>query len=976
MSQVIAGIYEIQEKIGAGGGGVVYLGKHLRLNKQVVLKADKRTLSVGVDTLRREVDMLKGLSQTYIPQVYDFVQEDGIVYTVMDYIEGESLDKLLARKQLPTQPQMIGWAVQLLEALDYLHSQPPYGILHGDIKPANIMLRPEGNVCLIDFNIALALGEDGAVKVGYSRGYASPEHYGADYIEQNRPAAVGAASSIKTGSRLQDPGSTLLLGEEDKTVTLYKTKERIDSSGSLAGSITRRKKGIMLDVRSDIYSLGATLYHVLSGRRPAEDAREVVPLEADVCSPEISAILQKAMAPNPEMRYQSAKEMRMAFLQLHQNDVRVLRRKRRKVLAAAALSVLFFIGGLSSFVGLRQMEQIQTALTLAEYSANALEKGDVSEAIRQALLGVPEETSLLSVPVMPQIQKALTDALGVYELSDGFQALDTITLPSAPFEMVASPKGTRFAVVYAYEMTVFDMENLKVIARLPIQESALSDVIFLNEEQIVYAGKNGVTAYDLDAQSVLWVGEMATNLAVSGDRMTVAAVNRDENSAMLYRANDGEKAGECSFDQLHLPIAFNDIFADPNNYIFSLNEDGSLLAVSFNNGGLMVFDWENPENDLIIYEESDYQRFEGGFCDQYFAFTAQKNGEALFGLIDSIEGRYIGSYESKDNFLLCVDDRGIYLANGNLLVNINPDTMEEKELAYTNSVSITAFSAGARYALVATEDNCFSFYDSGANLVSTESSAEKCDFVTLTEKYAIVGNRNEPELRILELENHTEAQLLSYDARYPHEEARISQDGKRAMLFSYQNFCIYDMQGNLLMQMELPDSESIYDQQFVRGEEESWLEVIWYDGMVRRYRASDGQLFFEEMGEKPSRDLEEEFIVGRYRISSSLHSAPQVYELKSGRQVAVLEEDSYLTYVTQVGEYFITEYISTAGERYGILLDENFQKLAYLPGLCDVIGDNMLVFDFKSGDLRQCPLYSLSELVALGNTRLYNNEEK
>lgn len=88
MSQIIAGIYEIQEKIGAGGGGVVYLEKHMRLNKQVVLKADKRTLSVGVDTLRREVDMLKGLSQTYIPQVYDFVQEEGVVYTVMDYIEG------------------------------------------------------------------------------------------------------------------------------------------------------------------------------------------------------------------------------------------------------------------------------------------------------------------------------------------------------------------------------------------------------------------------------------------------------------------------------------------------------------------------------------------------------------------------------------------------------------------------------------------------------------------------------------------------------------------------------------------------------------------------------------------------------------------------------------------------------------------------------------------------------------------------
>ena len=190
MSRIIAGIYEIEKKIGAGGGGIVYMGRHLRLKKPVVLKADKRTLNAENEALRREVDMLKELNHTYIPQVYDFVQEDGVVYTVMDFIEGESLDKLLGRNQIPAQPQVIQWACQLLKALNYLHSRPPYGILHGDIKPANIMLKPDGDICLIDFNIALALGEDGAVKVGFSRGYASPEHYGADYISGQKKAAV------------------------------------------------------------------------------------------------------------------------------------------------------------------------------------------------------------------------------------------------------------------------------------------------------------------------------------------------------------------------------------------------------------------------------------------------------------------------------------------------------------------------------------------------------------------------------------------------------------------------------------------------------------------------------------------------------------------------------------------------------------------------------------------------------------------
>ena len=190
MGQIIAEIYEIEQMIGSGGGGIVYLGRHLRLNKQVVLKADKRTLATRPEALRREVDMLKNLSHMYIPQVYDFVEQNGVVYTVMDFIQGESLDKLLDRGEYPSQPQVIQWAVQLLEALKYLHSRPPHGILHGDIKPANIMLRPNGDICLIDYNIALALGEDGAVRVGASRGYASPEHYGQSFARGSASQAT------------------------------------------------------------------------------------------------------------------------------------------------------------------------------------------------------------------------------------------------------------------------------------------------------------------------------------------------------------------------------------------------------------------------------------------------------------------------------------------------------------------------------------------------------------------------------------------------------------------------------------------------------------------------------------------------------------------------------------------------------------------------------------------------------------------
>lgn len=975
MSQIIAGIYEIEKQIGAGGGGIVYLGRHLRLKKQVVLKADKRTLSTGTDVLRREVDMLKELSHTYIPQVYDFVQENGVVYTVMDFIDGESLDKLLARRQKLTQPQIIGWACQLLEALSYLHSRPPHGILHGDIKPANIMLRPGGDVCLIDFNIALALGEDGAVKVGFSRGYASPEHYGADYIRDHKPAAVGQGSVRKIPRQIQSFDTVRMENKQGETRTYQEKTVTLPVSSPLEKSTTGGSRGILLDVRSDIYSLGATLYHLLSGCRPESDALEVKPLGLEVCSPEVSAILQKAMAPDPKMRYQSAKEMLEAFLQLHKRDRRVIRHKKRIRISSALLVFMFLFGGACTFTGLKQLEQIQTALALAEYSADALGKGDVSGAIEQALQAIPRGKSILEAPVTAQAQKALTDALGVYNLKEGFHGDDLLELPSVPFCITASPEGNYFAVVYAYETAVFDIRSQERIAVLPAQKSALSDAVFVDETHLVYAGEQGVTAYDLKEQKVLWTGEAATTLAISADRKVIAAVDREEDHAVIYRAADGGIIKECSFSGLHLAVAANDIFADPENNIFALNENGSRLAVSFYNGGLTIFDLQDSLKDLVIYEESDYKHFEGGFSGHYFAFTANKPGKALFGLVDTQKAAYVGGTESQDPFLLKTDEQGIYLARGNVLVRFDPDTLEEKELAYTNHADIKAFFVGKEYTVAAADNRSFSFYDSGAHVLSTESCSENCDFVVLTDENAILGNRSEPSLRLLRLERYKDKELLSYDARYPHDEARISEDGQTAMLFSYKGFRIYRMDGSLVTETELPDKENIYDQQFRRNEGGSWLEVIWYDGTVRNYDAADGTLILEEVRERPSKDLYEEFYVGEYCIASSLHEAPEVYDAKSGKLAARLEEDSYLTYVTQAGEYIITEYISAEGERYGLLLNEDFEKLAYLPGLCDVFGD-MLVFDYKSGNLRQCRLHSLQELIALGETYLQNTNER
>ena len=223
-----------------------------------------------------------------------------------------------------------------MEALSYLHrpvhGDPPRGYVHSDIKPANLMRTPDNDVCLIDFNIALALGEENVI--GCSAGYASPEHYGLDFSSDYDTSV----SQSKSGSKLMNlmhrgrnaAVSEAVGKEKDRTVLLQDaaldSTVKLPESGMEAESSKTR---IMVpDVRSDIYSVGATLYHLLSGKRPARHAKEVEPLSQEEFSSQIVAIISKAMNPNPDLRYQTADEMLNAFAQLHSNDVRMLRWKR------------------------------------------------------------------------------------------------------------------------------------------------------------------------------------------------------------------------------------------------------------------------------------------------------------------------------------------------------------------------------------------------------------------------------------------------------------------------------------------------------------------------------------------------------------------------------------------------------------------------------------------------------------------------
>lgn len=227
---VLRGRYKIIELVGQGGMGAVYKAQDLRLEgricavKEVLPALSESALSTEElaqmsEQFRTEASTLSRLDHPNLPKVSDYFAAQGREYLVMDYVAGRDLEEILRERQKAGEPlleeEVLSWAAQLLDTLEYLHDQDPI-VLHRDIKPSNIKLTPRGTVKLVDFGLVKVLQQDDSrtVTVVQGRGtaaYTPLEQYGGD-------------------------------------------------SG-------------FTDARSDLYSLGATLYHLLAGVPPV-DAKE------------------------------------------------------------------------------------------------------------------------------------------------------------------------------------------------------------------------------------------------------------------------------------------------------------------------------------------------------------------------------------------------------------------------------------------------------------------------------------------------------------------------------------------------------------------------------------------------------------------------------------------------------------------------------------------------------------------------------
>src|SRR5450759_3018471 len=266
------GPYEIQSLLGAGGMGEVYLARDTRLQRTVAIKVLPAHLSSSPDLHTRfeqEAKSISALQHPNICVVHDIGSQGGIDFMVMEYVAGQTLDKLIPPCGLPTD-LAIKYAVQIAEALSRAHAA---GIVHRDLKPANVMVDDTGLVKVLDFGLA----------------------------------------------KLAAPASTL--GGEGATMVSGSTTPGM-IVGTLAYMSPEQAEGKIIDARSDIFSFGSVLYEMLTGSRAfdaqssaallaavmRDDPKPVNELKRDV-PPEVRKIVTRCLKKDPAARYASGAEL-------------------------------------------------------------------------------------------------------------------------------------------------------------------------------------------------------------------------------------------------------------------------------------------------------------------------------------------------------------------------------------------------------------------------------------------------------------------------------------------------------------------------------------------------------------------------------------------------------------------------------------------------------------------------------------------
>ena len=371
IGSLVDGKYKILSKVGQGGMSVVYMAINEKANKTWAVKEVRKDGVLNFEAVKQglvaETDILKKLSHPNLPSIIDVIDNDDSFIIIMDYIQGNSLNKAL--KEYGAQPQeyVIEWAKQLCDVLGYLHSRKPPNI-YRDMKPSNIMLKPDGNVTLIDFGTAREFKEKNLADTTClgTVGYAAPEQFGG-------------------------------MGQTD--------------------------------ARTDIYCLGATLYHLVTGCNPSEPPYEMKPIRE--INPSLSSglerIILKCTQRNPEDRYQSAAELMYALDHYEEIDDKYRKKQKKKLLSfilTLSMAVIFEVGGMTFNIDASNkatdtyQNLISEAAKTSDYDEKIKlyeeciaipDKGGEKEAYLGLIQAYKDNDSVFTVDEAKQLEKLITN---------------------------------------------------------------------------------------------------------------------------------------------------------------------------------------------------------------------------------------------------------------------------------------------------------------------------------------------------------------------------------------------------------------------------------------------------------------------------------------------------------------------------------------------------------------------------------------
>lgn len=607
--QVLNDTYEIIERMGSGGGGIIYKAYHRRMQKYVAIKLIKDEIKGNLN-IRSEVDMLKNLKNDFLPQVIDFVEDGNDVYTVMEFIEGQNFKQLIYGGRKFDEKQVRKYAVQLCRAVKYLHSQNP-PIIHSDIKPANVMLTPQDNICLIDFNISMLSNNGIAAAIGGSQGFAAPEQFKRII---NAPAYV---DDFHEETRFIDNDETeILLDSEFSAKQTSKMK-------------TKNTAVAFIDTRTDIYGIGATIYYMLTSRTPISG---YVDFRGIRCSSSIKDIILKAMNQNPSKRFQSVSEMYKALLN---NSYKKSKVPKYIVLAFLAAGLCF-----AAILGLDQLKSnniiestVNNNLDIMNYNAQFIYKNALDYCVTCNSYG----NSIPNGIYCSVLEKKKTDFTYDGTFNDMKNYLNSeIGQDTIQYYCVTIKNGLP-------DTAFWGTEPLDNIIGSITQDKVIEDNLIIgiyppyNQADADLKVKDNITESDLNSDNEA-VGAFQKSFDIKVfENELLKSINNERASINVYSINKNEKLSEIS--QSLLTDIYNKTYVKGTSKSY-FKEKFEYMSVYFEE----TFDISGYTNEeeaacsLLAYEK---ENFSSKWIDekfQYFTVNTAVNADGTYCIVFCLAG--------------------------------------------------------------------------------------------------------------------------------------------------------------------------------------------------------------------------------------------------------------------------------------------------------------------------------------------------